>query len=353
VVVDTLKGEKPTSYSSEKGKSCSYSPDGNQIANASDKAIQLWDVPNRRQVGTLKGYFRACAYSPDGRRLVSASSDKTLKVWDTATLAEIVTLSGHSKEVAACAFSPDGRRVVSASLDRTLRVWDAETGAEIFVLQGHTDAIKSCAYSADGRRIASSSYDTWKIWDAVAGTELVTFRARLRSTAVCDCVVDRESVFYASDEDGAFQLIEANSGFELSCFPSAGWFSVLAFDRSLRHMAAGDLNGTVYVLERMARERSRDTFQTTIIRLYCFDPQTWSSQLTARCEQCGYLFAPEDSTVEVVREVAAQVGGAVGQAAIAALPESAWSDPRLVSECASCGVRLIFNPFIVDNRDRY
>jgi tetratricopeptide (TPR) repeat protein len=65
------------------------------------------------------------------------------------------------------AFSADGRRIASASSDETLKVWDAAGGQELLTLRGHMDAVNGVAYSADGRRIASASEDqTVKVWDA-------------------------------------------------------------------------------------------------------------------------------------------------------------------------------------------
>jgi hypothetical protein len=61
--------------------------------------------------------------------VVSASEDKTLKVWDLASGRAEGTLEGHAGGVTACAVTPDGRRVVSASADKTLKVWDLATGA--------------------------------------------------------------------------------------------------------------------------------------------------------------------------------------------------------------------------------
>src|SRR5664279_1778676 len=63
----------------------------------------------------------------------------------------IRTLTGHTDNVNSCAFSPDGRRIVSASRDNTLKIWDAESGAELATLTGH-----NCAFSPDGRRIVSA-----------------------------------------------------------------------------------------------------------------------------------------------------------------------------------------------------
>ena len=74
---------------------------------------------------------------PDGRRVVSGSSDNTLKVWDMATGRCVATLEGHSREVNGVAISPDGRRVVSGSGDYTLKVWDVATGECVATLEGH------------------------------------------------------------------------------------------------------------------------------------------------------------------------------------------------------------------------
>jgi len=62
--------------------------------------------------------------TPDGRRVVSGSSDKTLRVWDLASGRLLHTLEGHRTAVQAVAVTPDGRFAVSGSSDGTLRVWD-------------------------------------------------------------------------------------------------------------------------------------------------------------------------------------------------------------------------------------
>ena len=54
---------------------------------------------------------------------MSASSDKTLKVWDVATSKCVATLEGHSETVFGVTVFPDGRRVVSVSQDMTLKLW--------------------------------------------------------------------------------------------------------------------------------------------------------------------------------------------------------------------------------------
>ena len=48
-----------------------------------------------------------------------------------------MTLTGHEDSVRSVAYSPDGQRIVTASFDRTAKVWDAQTGQELFTLKGH------------------------------------------------------------------------------------------------------------------------------------------------------------------------------------------------------------------------
>lgn len=116
----------------------------------------------------LKGHFgrvTSASYSPDGRRIVSASGDKTVRIWDAETGAELKTLKGHTDMVYSASHSPDGKRIVSASSDETIRIWDAETGAELKTLKGHTGWVCSAVFSPDGRRIVSASVDgTVRIW---------------------------------------------------------------------------------------------------------------------------------------------------------------------------------------------
>jgi WD40 repeat protein len=67
------------------------------------------------------------------------------------------TLEGHARWVMAVAVTPDSRRVVSASVDQTLRLWDLEGGKEVATFTGES-GINSCAVSPDGQTIIAGEY---------------------------------------------------------------------------------------------------------------------------------------------------------------------------------------------------
>jgi WD40 repeat protein len=123
-----------------------------------------------REIAVLRGHddlVYSAAFSPDGSRIVTASNDKTARIWDAASAKQIAILRGHASAVNSAAFNPDGSHIVTASDDKTARIWDAASAREIAVLRGHDYAVLSAAFSPDGMRIVTASHDqTARIWDA-------------------------------------------------------------------------------------------------------------------------------------------------------------------------------------------
>jgi WD40 repeat protein len=80
------------------------------------------------------------------------------------------TLEGHGDSVCSIAWSQDGSRLVSASWDNTVRIWDPATGQCASILEGHSNIVNAIAWSQDGSRLASASDDkTVRIWDPATG----------------------------------------------------------------------------------------------------------------------------------------------------------------------------------------
>jgi WD40 repeat protein len=108
----------------------------------------------------------AASFSADGRRIVTASRDKTARVWNAETGKPLGEPLRHKGTVAAASFSTDGRRIVTASSDNTAQVWDAETGKPLGEPLRHENPVATASFSADDRRIVTTAFDkTARIWD--------------------------------------------------------------------------------------------------------------------------------------------------------------------------------------------
>ena len=68
--------------------------------------------------------MRSVSFSPDGNKLTSASSDKTIRIWNISTQLEEACLKGHLAGIRSFCFSPDGNLLASASSDKTIRIWN-------------------------------------------------------------------------------------------------------------------------------------------------------------------------------------------------------------------------------------
>lgn len=99
---------------------------------------------------TLHGHEHSVScvrFLPGDRHIVSASRDRTLRVWETATGFCTRTLHGHDDWVRTVDVSEDGRTLVSGSNDHTLRLWDAQTGEARHELRGHEHVVECVAFA--------------------------------------------------------------------------------------------------------------------------------------------------------------------------------------------------------------
>jgi WD40 repeat protein len=238
-------------------RGCAMSLDGRLIVSASeDKTVKVWETANGKLLHSLEGHswgVTGCAVSLDGRLIVSASDDKTVKVWETANGKLLHSLEGHASMVNGCAISPDGKLIVSASADQTLKVWEMESGKLLRTLKGHSEEVRSCAISPDGKLIISASYDdTVNVWETASGALLRTLAGH--KGGVMDCAVSPGGRFIVSASgDKSIKIWATVSGKLLGTLKGhASWVSGCVISPDGRFIVSASWDHTLKVWETVS-----------------------------------------------------------------------------------------------------
>jgi WD40 repeat protein len=232
--------------------------DGQRLISASeDQTLRVWDLERGAELNCLRGHTQkilAVAVTPDGRKAISASSDKTLKVWDISTLTpvgsgfsnpgELHTLLGHSSQVNTVAVTMDGRLAISGSSDRSLKVWDLESGVELRSLRGHADDVEKVVITPDGRRVVSASGDkTIRVWDIKSGEQLHNLHGPQSIITILMLALDGRWIISSSFEDQTIKIWDIESGKLLHTLRGHNSFIAgfaIAPDEQLAVSASGD-----------------------------------------------------------------------------------------------------------------
>ncbi|MFH1999464.1 MAG: protein kinase [Planctomycetota bacterium] len=165
-----------------------YSLDGSRIVTASDDwTVRLWDAAKGTLIATFEhdDKVRSAVCNQEGTRILSASDDMTAWLWDIKTHKMAQRFIGHAFPVLSAFFHPEENRIITASADGTVRIWDIATGEEI-ASYDHKCPVKYAAFNKDGRILMSlTSEGTLRIWDAAARKVCYIHPEKFRSAAFC------------------------------------------------------------------------------------------------------------------------------------------------------------------------
>jgi WD40 repeat protein len=227
-------------------------PDGAHAVSASyDRTLRVWNIATGNLTRTLIGHqaqVSAVAVTPDGCRAVSASYDKSLKVWDLSDGRELCSLRGHADTVRAVAIAPDGRTAISGCADGTVGFWDLASGTCKAITKVHNGLVSAVAITPDGRRLISASTDgSISVWDFASRGKLLTLeahKAEVRTIAVSP----KGDRLVSASADRTLKIFDLATGEELRTLAGhAGDINGLAITRDGRYIVSASWDSTLRV----------------------------------------------------------------------------------------------------------
>ena len=254
-----LDRERTVTTSASNLHCVAFSPNGRSLAvgggdPSESGSVEVFSWPAGKRMATLDGHgdsVRSIAW-PDDARLLTASIDREIKLWDLGgTDNAISTYKGHSRSVNAICLLENSNTLVSAGADQSLRVWDLESATLKRSLNQHTGPVRALALRpANGGlpMVASAAGDrTIRLWQPTIGRMVRYVRLDVEplniawlgdgSSIVATCVDGRVRVVDA-DEVKVTQTLPAikSWAYALAVHPSDGSVVVGGADGQLRRI---------------------------------------------------------------------------------------------------------------------
>jgi len=266
IYVWSLARDEPTALEGHTGtvNALAFLPDGRLISASSDRSVRVWNVSDPTAALVWTGHpdeVHTLAVSPSGDTVFTGGLDGTILRWTVADGAS-VSMPGHEGEILQLRVSPDGARLASGSADRRARVWDVESAKSQFELRGHGEAVHAVAFGRK-RWLATGGADRRVlVWDLASEHPDESPRPlEGHEQTVTSLVFTRDSEVLASgSNDQTVRLWRLDTGDELKMPGHDGVVSGLevAADGSL--LISAGFDGTV-----RAWPLAHDTFE----RLVC------------------------------------------------------------------------------------
>lgn len=179
----------------------SFSPDGKRLASCgADGSIAIFRKTDDDRWRSMiiedhADWVHSVAWSPDASRIVSASRDKTSKVFDAETGKLMITFNGHGQNVSAAVFMPDGKRIASAGNDLKVRIWnvgDAKQERDIKAARSELAGVKHFGKDA---LISYSGDSTIRVHDVADGKILKSVDLPSENVWSLAITSDRQTLF--------------------------------------------------------------------------------------------------------------------------------------------------------------
>ncbi|CAM8935377.1 hypothetical protein QQ045_014011 [Rhodiola kirilowii] len=253
-----------------------WTAEKNRIVSASqDGRLIVWNALTSQKTHAIKlqcAWVMTCAFSPTGQSVACGGLDSLCSVFNLnspvdkdGNLTVAKTLIGHKGYVSSCQYVPDeDTHLITGSGDHTCVLWDITTGLRTSVFggefqSGHTSDVLSVSISgSNSRYFVSGSCDTTaRLWDTrAASRSVLTFHGHEDDVNTVKFFPDGNR-FGTGSDDGSCRLFDIRTGHQLQVYKpeqvddETPQVKCIAFSNSGRLLFAGYSTGACYVWDTL------------------------------------------------------------------------------------------------------
>jgi hypothetical protein len=148
---------------------------------------------------------------------------------------------------------------------------------------------------------------------------------------------------------------DLETGKYVAIYPLNSGIRSLSAENAYLHFVCGTVDGDVVTMKALNFPTAMPV--VTPVRFWLFGDGVnngrWTDDVMIGCKWCGQRLPVANEILDVIAAITRDVNLHLDQSPCLELPEEAWEEPRLLSECLVCNKPLKFNPFVVDNRELY
>jgi WD40 repeat protein len=224
---------------------------------SSDGTVKVWETASRKCFDVFdeaKCPVTAVEFLPCGQYVAGVSKDGFLRIWNLKEDGLVFEIQAHNAPITSLSISDDGTQIATCSEDKTIKIWKKE-GGDVWmptrILKGHSKTIECVAFSSDGNYLVSGAWDrSIRLWDLQLGE--IYWVKKDHVSVVNDVAFspDGKSVLSGSSDDTILEWTLSDGKVQQKYFDHHQGVNSVNYSPDGRYIVSGSSDETIKIWER-------------------------------------------------------------------------------------------------------